>query len=57
MTDRGKGFFQATTGEITNEYDAALQAHGFRALMEDLEVVQPGNLQDLTLYREVNSQI
>ena len=50
MTDRGPGFYHASTGRITGEYGAALAAHGLRALMGEGASMQAGDSQDLMLH-------
>ena len=49
MTDKGKGFYHGT-GRITDEYAAALEAHGLRAMMGHANVTQPGDCQELMLH-------
>ena len=50
MTDRGKGFYNTITGEITPEYAAALRRAELRPLMGDNAAIQPGQAQDLMLH-------
>ena len=49
MTDKGKGFGHGT-GRITDQYAAALEAHGLRALMGHANFIQPGDCQELMLH-------
>ena len=50
MTDRGPGFYHASTGRMTGEYGAALAKHGLRAHMGDDASMQAGDSQDLMLH-------
>ena len=57
MTDRGQGFFNKTTGQMTAEYAAALEAADLRALQGHDASGQPGNLQDLLLHETAVSWV
>jgi len=46
MTDRGKGFYHTANAQMTEEYRAALRAHGLRAFMGENAMKQPGDLQE-----------
>ena len=48
--DRGKGFYNPSTGKITPEYSAALREYGFKAFWGDDASVQPGHLQEVLLH-------
>ena len=50
FTDRGNGFYNSTTGVITNLYRNALDAHGLKCFFGDNASVQPGQLQDFLLH-------
>lgn len=50
FTDRGKGFYFASTGKITPEYKAALGDAGLTAYWGDDASAQPGNLQEMMLH-------
>ena len=50
MTDRGQGFFHGSTGKITPEYKAALDAAGLRPFQGECAVGQPGRSGDVLLH-------
>ena len=50
FVDRGKGFYNCSTGKITPEYKEALRECGFKAFWGDDASVQPGHLQELMLH-------
>ena len=49
-TDRGKGFYATNTGRITEQYQRALDEHGFDAMFGADASMQPGKLQELMLH-------
>ena len=53
MSDRGPGFFNATTGHIVAEYHRALTENGFRAFMGDDASPQPADIADVLLHETV----
>jgi hypothetical protein len=50
FVDRGKGFYNPSTGKITPEFSAALRECGFHAFWGDNASVQPGHLQEVLLH-------
>ena len=50
FTDRGRGFYNAGTGKITDEFKAALKQHKLKAFMGDDAARQPGSLQEMMLH-------
>ena len=50
FTDRGRGFYHASGGEITPEYEAALSEHSLLAYYAENASQQPGNLPDVLLH-------
>ena len=50
FTDRGNGFYDSSTGNITASYKEALRANGLKAFFGDNASVQPGQLQDFLLH-------
>ena len=50
FTDRGSGFYQPSSGNITEGYRRALREHNLKAFFPDDASVQPGQLQDLMLH-------
>ena len=50
MTDRGPAFYHTSTGRITGDYHAALQAHGLRPLMGWDASKQSGDAQEVMLH-------
>ena len=50
FTDRGIGFYQPSSGHITEGYRQALRTHGLKAFFPRDASVQPGQLQDLMLH-------
>ena len=50
FTDRGRGFFEPDSGQITREYKQALAENGLRSFMGDNARTQPGRMQDLLLH-------
>ena len=57
FTDRGRGFYNAGTGQITREFQAALKQHKLTAFMGDDAALQPGSLQELMLHETAVSWI
>lgn len=49
-SDRGPGFYQSSTGHITNEYCAALKRHGFRAFAGEDASSQPPDVPDVLVH-------
>ena len=50
FTDRGRGFYEPSSGVIQPQYKEALRQNGFKAVMGDNAVGQPGHLQDVLLH-------
>ena len=50
FTDRGQGFYELKTGNITAHYSNALQEHNLKAFMGNNGSRQPGDLKDLMLH-------
>jgi hypothetical protein len=50
MSDRGNGFFHASTAKITPEYKAALEVAGLRPFQGDCAKEQPGTCGDVLLH-------
>ena len=50
FSDRGNGFYESNTGNITAGYRDALRAHGLKTIFGDNASVQPGQLQDFLLH-------
>ena len=50
FTDRGNGFYESNSGQITDDYREALREHGLKAFMGDDASEQPGTLQELLLH-------
>ena len=48
--DRGRGFFNAGTGKITDGFNAELKEHKLIAFMGDNAAQQPGSLQETMLH-------
>ena len=52
-----KGFFNAGSGHMTNEFKAALEEHGLQAFQGERAAVQPGKLSDCLLHETAVSWI
>ena len=50
FTDRGNGFYESNSGQITDGYREALREHGLKAFMGADASEQPGTLQELLLH-------
>ena len=50
MVDRGKGFYNIGTGNITTKFRQALADHGLKNLMGNCAAVQPGHMQEILLH-------
>lgn len=50
FVDRGKGFFNPRTAQITSEFKAASVEHDLKIFMRDNAKMQPGNLQEVMLH-------
>ena len=50
FSDRGNGFYDTATGNITAGYKNALREHNLKCFFGDNASVQPGQLQDLLLH-------
>lgn len=50
FTDRGNGFYESYSGNITDGYREALREHGLKAFMRSDASIQPGALQELMLH-------
>ena len=50
FVDRGKGFYHASNGYITDEFKAALDTHNLKAFMRDDASRQPGSLWEMMLH-------
>ena len=50
FVDRGKGFFNPRTAQVTPQFKDAAATHGFRIFMRDNARLQPGNLQEAMLH-------
>jgi len=50
FSDRGPGFYQGSTGHITNGYSTALKANGFRAFAGEDASSQPPDVADVLLH-------
>ena len=48
--DRGAGFYNTGSGQITKEFKAALGKYNLKAFMRDDAAVQPGKLSELMLH-------
>ena len=57
MVDRGRGFYNIATGDITQKYRDALRVHGFKNMMGDNASVQPGHMQEVLLHETAVSWI
>ena len=57
FVDRGKGFYNAGSGAVTQKFSAALREHRLRAFMGANAAVQPGALQELMLHETAVSWI
>ena len=53
FTDRGQGFYDERTGNITAEYKAALAEHSLKAYYLKNASEQPGTLQEVMLHETV----
>ena len=50
FTDRGNGFYDSNSGQITEKYKNALRAHRLKAFFPENALVQPGKSGDLMLH-------
>ena len=50
FTDRGPGFYHPSTGNICQEYLAALQQHGFQPWAGECSKWQPPDIADVLLH-------
>ena len=50
MVDRGNGFYQQTTGDVTPTYKSVLRECGLKNFMGDNCGLQPGQLGDVLLH-------
>ena len=50
FVDRGKGFFNPRTAQVTPQFKDAAATHGFKIFMRDNARLQPGNLQEAMLH-------
>jgi len=50
FTDRGRGFYDTNSGNITAQWGDSVAMHGFRTFMGDNARTQPGSLQDVLLH-------
>jgi hypothetical protein len=50
MVDRGKGFYNIGTGNITTKFRQALADHDLKNLMGNCAAVQPGHMQEILLH-------
>jgi|ETNmetMinimDraft_31_1059906.scaffolds.fasta_scaffold07589_1 hypothetical protein len=50
FTDRGNGFYDSNSGNITDGYCQALRDHRLKAFMGSNAAVQPGTLQEVMLH-------
>ena len=50
FTDRGNGFWNSTTGIITDGYREALREHSLKAFFHHDASIQPGQLQEVMLH-------
>ena len=50
FTDRGKGFYDTNSGNITSEWGDSLATQGLLTFMGDNARAQPGSLQDVLLH-------
>ena len=57
MVDRGRGFYNTATGNVTKKYQAALRDHGFNNMMGDNASAQPGHMQEVLLHETAVSWI
>ena len=55
FTDRGNGFYNAGSGQITTKYRAALRKHGLRAFFPASASIQPGQPQEVMLHETAAS--
>ena len=53
FSDRGPGFYQASTGRIVHAYKEALDANGFRPFAGDEAKWQPADLADMLMHETV----
>ena len=53
VTDRGPGFYQASSGTIAAAYKEALADHGFAAFASDEAAWQPPDIPDVLLHETV----
>ena len=57
VTDRGPGFYQASSGTIVAAYKEALDAHGFVAFAGEEAKWQPPDVPDVMLHETVVSWV
>ena len=57
MVDRGRGFYNNATGNVTKKYQEALREHGFKNMMGDNASAQPGHMQEVLLHETAVSWI
>ena len=50
FVDRGRGFYEPGSGNMTAEFKEALASHNLRGIMGDNAADQPGSMQDLLLH-------
>ena len=53
FSDRGPGFYQASTGRIVHAYKDALDANGFRPCAGEEAKWQPADLADMLMHETV----
>lgn len=57
MVDRGRGFYNPGSGQITPEFQSALKEHGFANAMGQNAQIQPGHMQEILLHETAVSWI
>ena len=57
MVDRGRGFYNPGSGQITEQFQCALREYGFTNAMGQNAQIQPGHMQEILLHETAVSWI